>query len=381
MAHYCVKAGLKTLVIEKSDRAGGALHSHIFQADAPGFWIELGAHTCYNSYSKLISILEDDGIIDRLMQRQKAPFKMLVNDELKSIPSQLNIPALLPAVWRISGLEKKGLSLKSYYTKLVGKKNYERVLGNAFSAVISQQADDFPATMLFNKRQRRKDIMKKYTLPGGLQTITDTIGAEKNLDLITGTIVTAISAQDGRILVSTDKGDFESARLVVATPATVAADLLKTAFPEIADKLARIQVNKTETIGIVVDKEAVTLEAFANLIPQNDIFFSVVSRDIVPDPKFRGFTFHFKPGAGDADAKLKRISEVLKVNPDKLTRVVMKDNFVPALKVGHENLVRELDASCAGKNLSLVGNYFAGVAIEDCIGRSFAEFNRLTAGK
>jgi len=377
LAHYCAKAGLKTLVIEKSDRAGGAIHSQTFEGDAKDFWVELGANTCYNSYANLIGILEDDGVIDRLMPREKAPFKILVDNELKSIPSQLSFPALVPALWRNFTLKKEGQTLKSYYSKLVGRRNYDRVLGNAFNAVVSQAADDFPADLLFKKRERRKDILRKFTFPGGLQTITDTMAAEKNLELVTGVAVRDIDAQGGRISVDTNKGSYLCDRLAVATPATVAAGLLKTAFPEAAEKLAQIQVNKTETVGVAVDKEAVSLERFANLIPQNDLFFSVVSRDIVPDPAFRGFTFHFKPGVADTGAKLKRIGEVLKVGPDELTRVAMKDNFVPALKVGHEKLISELDGVCAGKNLFLTGNYFSGMAIEDCVGRSLAEFHRL----
>jgi len=380
LAHYCARAGLKTLILEKSDRTGGAFHSHSFAADAPGFWIELGTHTCYNSYANLIGILEDDGVIDRLMPREKAPFKMLVNNELKSIPSQLSFPALLPALWRNFALKKKGESLKSYYSKLVGARNYDRVLGNAFSAVISQPADDYPADLLFNKRGRRKDILRKFTFPGGLQTVTNTIAAEKDIDIVTGARVTAIEEQGGRISVDTDKGSHGCDRLAMATPASVTAELLKTAWPGLAEKLARIKVNKAETVGVAVDKEAVSIERFANLIPRNDLFFSVVSRDIVPDPNFRGFTFHFKPGVAGPEAKLKRIGEVLKVKPDELTRVVMKDNFVPALKVGHEKLIGEIDAGCAGKNLFLIGNYFSGMAVEDCVCRSLAEFNRLALG-
>ncbi|MDP1809050.1 MAG: amine oxidase, partial [Actinomycetota bacterium] len=295
----------------------------------------------------------------------------------KSIPSQLSLPALVPAIWRNFTLKKEGQTLKSYYSKLVGKRNYERVLSKAFGAVISQPADDYPADLLFNKRERRKDILRKFTFPGGLQTITDTMAAEKNLELIASCAVRDIDAQGGRISVDTDKGSHLCDRLAVATPASVAAGLLKTAWPELADKLARIKVNKAETVGVAVEKEAVSIERFANLIPQDDLFFSVVSRDIVPDPTFRGFTFHFKPGVAGPEAKLKRIGEVLKVDPDELTRVVTKDNFVPALKVGHERLIGEIDAFCAGKNLFLTGNYFSGMAVEDCVCRSLAEFNRL----
>jgi hypothetical protein len=53
-----------------------------------GFWLELGAHTCYNSYRNLIGIIEDCQILDRLVQREKVPFRMRVGNQIKSIPSQ-----------------------------------------------------------------------------------------------------------------------------------------------------------------------------------------------------------------------------------------------------------------------------------------------------
>ena len=34
LAHYCARAGLKTLVIEKSERTGGCFHSHRFGGEA-----------------------------------------------------------------------------------------------------------------------------------------------------------------------------------------------------------------------------------------------------------------------------------------------------------------------------------------------------------
>ena len=71
LAHYCARTGFKTLVIEKSERVGGTFYSHHIKDEAKGFWLELGAHTCYNSYHNLIGIIEDCRILDRLVQRKK----------------------------------------------------------------------------------------------------------------------------------------------------------------------------------------------------------------------------------------------------------------------------------------------------------------------
>ena len=54
---------------------------------------------------------------------------------------------------------------------MVGKRNYSRVLAPFLSAVPSQNVDCFPvsgAGSLFKKRARRKDVVKSFTLDGGL---------------------------------------------------------------------------------------------------------------------------------------------------------------------------------------------------------------------
>jgi oxygen-dependent protoporphyrinogen oxidase len=378
-AHYSARANLKTLVIEKNNRVGGALHSHFFEGDAKDFWVELGGHTCYNSYGNLIGIMEDVGIIGDLKAPEKPPFKMLVNNVVKSIPSQLNFPALIPAVWRMKTVSKQGQTLKSYYSKVMGRANYERVLKHAFAAVSSQPADDFPADSLFNKRGRRQDIMRKYTFDGGVQNIPDAMAAKSGFKLLLDTTVNNIEVKNSGVTIVTDKGEFETDRLVVATPASVASELLKTAFPEVAAKLGEIKVCKVETVGVAVPKGAVSIDKFGSMVPRDDMFFSIVSRDGVPDDKFRGFTFHFKPGVADSEAKLKRISEALGVPRDQLTHVVIRDNFVPALKVGYKQVIAEIDRLTAKSALLLIGNYFDGMAIEDCLNRSRAEFDRLMA--
>ena len=46
--------------------------------------------------------------------------------------------------------------------------------------------------------------------------------------------------------------------------------------------------------------------------------------------------------------------------------------------MGHGDIVAALDSRLAGGRLALTGNYFQGLAIEDCVQRSFAEWERLS---
>jgi hypothetical protein len=103
----------------------------------------------------------------------------------------------------------------------------------------------------------------------------------------------------------------------------------------------------------------------------------MVSRDPTPDPVYRGFTFHFRPGRLDEDQQLELIGRVLGLPPSAIAARASTVNLLPALAVGHYGLVTQIDQALAGARLGLTGNYFAGVSIEDCLGRSRSEFDRL----
>lgn len=380
LAHYCRGAGLETLVLERSERVGGCFHSHTFTGDAAGFWAELGAHTCYNSYGNLIAIIERCHLMDSLLPRAKVSFRLLIDSQIKSIPSQLSFPELITSAWRLFTLEKRGESVASYYSRIVGKRNFERVFAPAFNAVISQRANDVPADMLFKKRPRRKDVLKSFTLAGGLQTITDTIAGQPGITIVTGVDVTGIAADgDSYRLTTADGKTYETTILALAVPPPEAARLTGGCAPELSQLLGRIGCETIETVGVALPKEALQIPPLAGIIAVDDLFYSAVSRDTVPHESLRGFSFHFKAGRVDLEEKLRRIGEVLGVERETLRHVVTRENRLPSPLVGHEEITAGIDRLTAGTRLLVTGNYFAGMAVEDCVSRSRSEFERLKA--
>ena len=172
-------------------------------------------------------------------------------------------------------------------------------------------------------------------------------------------------------------GAYSSRNLALATDANTAARLLKSSFPEISERLSKIKVNIVESMGVALEKKAVSLPLMAGLIAAEDWFYSAVSRDSVKNDNYRGFCFHFKGGRLNREAKLKRITDMLGVYHSQIAGIVTKDNLVPSLVVGHDSLAGEIDRLLTRKRLLLTGNYFWGLAIEDCVSRSLSEFTRL----
>lgn len=385
-AFHAARAGRKVLVLDGADRPGGCLDTR----RAPeGYWYELGAHTCYNSYGGLLEMIEGSGIRDRIIARGDARkrFAFLQDGELStmgplSVFARFDWGELLRSFPTSLGRKKEGATTYGHWSAKVGKRNYTRVLAPFLSAVPSQSVDAFPAAgpgSLFKKRPRRKDVVKSFTLQGGLSTVIDAATRLPGVDVLTGAPVREVRRKGSGFSVHLqDGGVFEAPLVAVAVPPSMAAALLRDSFPELSGELARMKMAAVETLGVVVPRDRVKLPEMAFLVPAHDIFWSAVTRDPVPDPSRRAFAFHFRTGNTDA-AKMARITQLLGVEEKDLLDVGRRMTVLPSPVVGHDHAVAELDRMLAGGRLALTGNYFDGLAIEDCVARSGREWGRVSA--
>ena len=375
LAHHGVQAGWRSLVLEADDRVGGCLNS----LRPEGFWLEVGAHTCFNSYGHLIRILEEVKALDRIQGRQKLGYKLWTESGLKSVFSRLNLPELAFNLPRLFVTDKSGLSVKEYYSRIAGQGNYQRLLGHAFNAVTCQEAGDFPADMLFRRKPRRKDLPKHYTAPGGLQTLAEAIAGQPGMEIRQGQRVSGVRREgDGFAVAIEGEEELMARRVALAVPADIGAALLRNGLPAVADVLKRVRVVSVESLAVVVRQAEVGLPPIAGLIGPDQPFYSVVTRDVVPDPELRAFTFHFRPQTLGPEEREQVVTQVLGVPRERMRLVYHHRNRLPALRVGHTDIVAELDRRLASEpGLAVTGNYFLGVSIEDCLTRSREEFERL----
>ncbi len=248
-----------------------------------------------------------------------------------------------------------------------------------FAAVPSQPADNFPAEILFKKRARRKDIPRSFTFAGGIQALTDRIAAEPGITVRTNADGVAWLVPSGNFVVEIAGGDRVFAqRLALALPAPESARLLAPLAPEIATALSSIQTAQIESVGVVAETRHVQLPRLAGIVPIDDTFFSVVTRDVVPDEHLRAFTFHFRAGL-TLDKRIDRIGAVMGVGRSQLACVATHATSLPSLALGHAAIAEEIDRRLPGSGLYITGNYFGGLAIEDCSLRSAKEAERLLA--
>ncbi len=385
LAWRAARDGRKVLVLERAGRVGGCFQS----ARSPdGFWFEMGAHTTYNSYGNFLDVVVGAGVAGKIVERgpARATFGLLRGGEVEWLTPPkvlLRLSWLEAAVHFPFGLlrKKDGETVYSYYSHLVGRRNYDRLLSAFFAAVPSQKADGFPLEgpgSLFKKRPRRKEFPRSFGIQGGLQTVCEAAAKVPGVTVETGVAVTAVAPRGGGFAVTTADGrTLEAPRVAVAAPPDAAAAMLRDGLHEVASAISRVATVSVESVGVVLPRKKCWMRECAFVVPVDDLFYSCVTRDSFPDPERRGFAFHFRPGVSRED-KLRRIAEVLRVSREDLGTPVEEKRTLPAPALGHAGIVRDVDAALAGKRLAVTGNFFAGLAIEDCVTRSVGEWAQIS---
>ncbi|KOR30913.1 hypothetical protein TI04_03555 [Achromatium sp. WMS2] len=378
LAHCSGQDGKRTLVVEASERVGGSIKT-ANSSQIPEFWLEAGAHTCYNSYGTLLKIVDKLGLKSEITPKHKVAFRLLRKDRISSILAGLHP---LELAWFLPNLiraKKGGRSIREYYTSILGPKNYNDLFGPAFNAVICQPADNFPAELLFRPKPRDKTVPRSYTFPNGLSTLPNAIANQPHLEILTNTVVKSIDVGPQESKVITENGQIlVTKKIALATPPNHAAYILADKFPELAGILGDIGVAKITSISLMLPANSTKLPPMAGVIAPYEPFYSMVTRDYLKNSQYRGFSFHFPQNEIDSNRQLARIREILMVPKDGLDNVIYTQHQMPALKSNHMDLVARIDRVLAKTGLALTGNYFTGVSIEDCLQRSFSEWQRIT---
>lgn len=374
-ASRMARAGRATVVLEASRRLGGCVQSWRPEGD---FWLELGAHTAYNSYAPLLEALADRGRLGELLRREKLGYRFLLPDG--QLQSPIKRLGFLEAAFSLPfgiGRPKAGRTVAEWFGGLLGKRNYRRLLAPAFAAVLSQPADSFPAEWLFRRKPRMKEAPRKYTFPGGLQGLLEALAEHAPFQVRTDAPVRDIARGPGGYEVTVGEEVLDCRQLVLAVPVDTAAVLLAGAYPDVARVLQSFPMSSSEALGVVLAADATPMAPVAGLIGAEDEFWSVVTRDPVPHEAYRGFTFHFRPGRLNREEKVERAATVLGVPKAAFRHVAEAVNRLPSPGVEHPRRAAEVDALLAAEPLALVGNYLNGLSIGDCAERAAAETERL----
>ncbi len=376
-ARKMAEKGKKVLVLEKAERTGGCLASTSYD----NFWLELGGHTVYASYASYISAMKSAGMAADFLPRKKVPFRMLTSAGLVPLTKCLNKLELVFNMPKAFFVKKEGRTVREFYGAILGKGNYEKMFRPMIAAVISQDGSDFPADMMLKSRPKDKSLPRSFTIKGGMAQFINKTAEMENITLRTSCGAESVSYDGEAYTVVTSTGEtFSANNFVAACYPAEAGRLLKTTSPEASAILSSIPSAKVESMGVIVKKGDTPIEELSFIIPAEGEYTSVVSRDVVEDSQYRGFAFHFKPDRLTSEQKIAVIEKALRTDRSKFVHTAETVHYCPTLKLGHEELMVMLDSIIVKtKGLYVTGNWFTGLALEDCAMRSANEAARATA--
>lgn len=377
-AHKLSTIDKNILLLEKEGITGGQIQTYNSKK-SPEYWSELGAHTCYNSYTSLLSIISESQLEDEIVSLDRCKYVLYDNNKIKSVTSQLSYLPLMFCGLRIFGSSKKGKTVREYFKPIVGSSNYEKVFRNMFRAVISQDADEYPAESFLKRRKdRREDIPRKYSFRKGLLSFLNLLIEKDPINVRINTEITGITKGDDNLYhIHTKEGEILYAlNIAIATNPQIASRLLKNVDNRISKILETIPLFQSETLNIIINKKDIDLQKLAGIIPTSGGFLSAVSRDVYEHPELRSFSFHFYGNEKSEDEKLETVCQVLGIKKKNITEHSFTSHTLPSLRVEHTDIIQRINEAREQEHIFLTGNYFYGLSLEDCVHRSIDEFKR-----
>lgn len=236
------------------------------------------------------------------------------------------------------------------------------------------------------------------SLEGGLQALVAALEARLESRVRTGARVTALARTANRWTVGLGAESLSTDRLVLATPAFVAAPLLSAIDPPLSDELAAIPYAPVAAVHVGFEREAIPSHSgFGFLIPEREgrrILGTLFISSIFPwrAPEGRALFTVMVGGARHPDRVKLGDPELLTLVREELaatlgivaeplyTRIVRWDRGIPQYEVGHLARIERIEQRLATlPGLSLVGNAYRGVGMNDCVREAGRLVERLTA--
>ncbi|PKQ65438.1 hypothetical protein BZG02_00070 [Labilibaculum filiforme] len=374
LAYQVAQKGKQVLVLESDNRIGGCLNTHYH--DKNDFWVEMGAHTFYASYTNLIALIQASGLEASIEPRAKVGMKVFT-DRHEKIMSGVNKWELFTSAPKLFFSKRDGKTVKEYFGNIVGKKNYEKVFNRMFSAVIVQNADNFAAEFFLKRRKTKsKEHPKSFILQKGMQSFMNALAQSENVTVLTKQKVLSLRKENGVSLKTESGEEFTAKDIAFAVTPSVAGDLLTDVLPALGAKLNEYTTKNILSRTIVLPKEKLSFDPVSFIIPLQGACLSMVTRDVMEHEESRGFAFHFEEGKASAEEQEAVMAKMLGIDASKMGSSILANHRLPVLDLGHKQRILDIQKLAEQAGVYLTGNYFNGLSLEDCVERSTNECKR-----
>lgn len=440
-AHSLRKSGIDAIVVESSGGPGGLIRSE----RRDGYLLELGPQS-FSSTPQLFELCGDLGIRDQLVEASpRAPRFLLIDGRLRQAP--LNPPAffasslfsaktkwalLHDAFGRTTPPNSPDESIAAFTRRKFTSELLDRFVGPFVSGIYAGDPEKLSLRATFRQvyeaersagsvirgmmrsakskpSPRREPTLQSFR--DGNETLVKALAATLGAALRTGTSATEISLE-GSINASVSPKRFHvslSAKdsaaqiiadnLVLATPAGVAAALLRPISADLFAALNQIEYAPVAVVSLGYPKSAVAhnLNGFGFLIPRSEklrTLGTVWNSSLFPNraPADHVLLTSFAGGAtdpaitalpaGEIVALLHReLAPILQIqSPPVFSNVMTCSRALPQYNLGHSERVAAIRKLIAElPNAFLTGNYFSGSSIGACIEQALSVASEISA--
>ncbi len=425
-AYALVRNGYRVLVLEQAPRVGGCIRS---ERTPEGYLIEHGPNSLLNLNPEVDRLCQELGLDnDRVDQQAASRRRYLVKGHrLVPVPSRAYQFPLTPlwSPWaKIRALAEPFIpsappgrdeSVAAFVRRRLGSEMLDYAVEPFVAGLFAgdpehlSMASSFPQLAALERTygsvvgglirsrwgRRSRSPIRVFSFRGGVGQLPDALSRCLGDRVQTGVRVNAIrhESRDGtpRIAIEAEaRGTtqtFVADRLVVATPADVAARLLQTLSPLLADQLEQIPYAPVGLVHLGIARSACTRlpNGSGCLVPKRErlpLLGSLWSSNVYPEraPEGRVLLTNYVGGVRDSDVLKWSDDELVALVVDSLrsligltgrpefVRVLRHSRAIPQYLLGHAERVARLDQllkPLAG--VYLAGNYLQGVSVRDCL--------------
>ncbi|MHB8170434.1 MAG: protoporphyrinogen oxidase [Thermincolia bacterium] len=432
------KGKVDYLLIEQENRLGGKIHT--VQED--GFILEGGPDCFLSEKPQVAQLSEKIGIEDRLLPSHEASkgSSVFTGGKLHKLPEglMLMVPTkILP--FAFSSLiswpgkirmamdliiprrkDNQDESLGSFVTRRLGQEALDKIAEPLIGGIHSGDPEQmslkasFPRFLQMEEKygsliramlSARKNVPqnpqpssakveKTYfmSFKGGMGELTDTVvGKLDKSKLLLGKTVTGVKKKDGKYLVSIEGMETQEAdAIIVATPANVAADILREVDDVITGKLQQIPFVSSATVSLAFRRAdiKVDLNSFGFVIPRKEnrkimaVTYSSTKwhnhrtpgDDYVLVRAFVGGPSNQQLVTVDDEKMLKmvqsEVKEIMGIDAKPVrTKIFRWVKGMPQYTIGHLDRMEDIEKQLTKHpGLYIVGGSYRGVGISNCIG-------------
>jgi len=423
-AYALRKAGVDAQVLEAAPRAGGVIASEV----RDGFLLELGPQS-FSGTAPLRSLCTELGIADQLVQAPaRAPRYVLVDGTLRAVPlnpaSVLTSSLLSPRTkWRIARdvfgttqAPEEDETVAAFVRRKFGEELLDRLVAPFVSGIYAGDAERISLRAAFPQLYEAEKSAGS-AIRGMMRTAKSRNGPQERPTLLSfrngnDTLVRALTQKiafrlclaaevlgigvrretgsvrfEVRIREAGSEKSVAAERLVLATPADVAGALLRDVNAAFEPVLGGIEYAPMAVASLGYRRGDVghSLNGFGFLVPRSSglrVLGSVWNSSLFPERAPAGHVLltSFVGGATDPGAAElssddlaalvhRELAPILQIRAAPVfSHVQIYRRALPQYNIGHGERLMALERLKGGlPGLFLVGNYFSGPAIGNCV--------------